>query len=283
LPAALPRFRLPSPAKPVSSTQAAGTTVLPLNYTCTGLRLSRPEPSVPETGPARALFRSARQASHSTSRPQPRRPNCALPWDVAASSMRCCFPVCWELFSPERPRTRARACSSLIVVLSLSTLWLVPAVATAAAARKIPARPPAPTDSCECHHGRPTGGTCAHRHIHSERHRNQLTKPMAALASRSRFISSEIFFAAPKCFSFLSPILFASCSFSPVLPMIAMCRLRLPCPPTRTPRVSSCVYVARQPIFDRDKKVFGYELLFRDDMDNAFITSIPTLLPLHPR
>jgi c-di-GMP-related signal transduction protein len=29
-------------------------------------------------------------------------------------------------------------------------------------------------------------------------------------------------------------------------------------------------YVARQPIFDRDKKVFGYELLFRDDMDNAF-------------
>ncbi|MFZ0420900.1 MAG: HDOD domain-containing protein [Candidatus Sulfotelmatobacter sp.] len=29
-------------------------------------------------------------------------------------------------------------------------------------------------------------------------------------------------------------------------------------------------YVARQPIFDRDKKVFGYELLFRDNMDNAF-------------
>jgi EAL and modified HD-GYP domain-containing signal transduction protein len=29
-------------------------------------------------------------------------------------------------------------------------------------------------------------------------------------------------------------------------------------------------YVARQPIFDRDEKVFGYELLFRDDMDNAF-------------
>jgi EAL and modified HD-GYP domain-containing signal transduction protein len=28
--------------------------------------------------------------------------------------------------------------------------------------------------------------------------------------------------------------------------------------------------VARQPIFDRDEKVFGYELLFRDDMDNAF-------------
>ena len=29
-------------------------------------------------------------------------------------------------------------------------------------------------------------------------------------------------------------------------------------------------YVARQPIFDRDEKVFGYELLFRDDMDNTF-------------
>lgn len=29
-------------------------------------------------------------------------------------------------------------------------------------------------------------------------------------------------------------------------------------------------YVARQPIFDRDKKVFGYELLFRDDMENVF-------------
>jgi c-di-GMP-related signal transduction protein len=29
-------------------------------------------------------------------------------------------------------------------------------------------------------------------------------------------------------------------------------------------------YVARQPIFDRDEKVFGYELLFRDGMENAF-------------
>jgi len=29
-------------------------------------------------------------------------------------------------------------------------------------------------------------------------------------------------------------------------------------------------YVARQPIFDREEKVFGYELLFRDDMENAF-------------
>jgi EAL and modified HD-GYP domain-containing signal transduction protein len=29
-------------------------------------------------------------------------------------------------------------------------------------------------------------------------------------------------------------------------------------------------YVARQPIFDREQKVFGYELLFREDMDNAF-------------
>jgi c-di-GMP-related signal transduction protein len=29
-------------------------------------------------------------------------------------------------------------------------------------------------------------------------------------------------------------------------------------------------YVARQPIFDREEKVFGYELLFRDDMVNMF-------------
>ena len=29
-------------------------------------------------------------------------------------------------------------------------------------------------------------------------------------------------------------------------------------------------YVARQPIFDRDEKVFGYELLFRDGLENAF-------------
>jgi c-di-GMP-related signal transduction protein len=29
-------------------------------------------------------------------------------------------------------------------------------------------------------------------------------------------------------------------------------------------------YVARQPIFDREEKVFGYELLFRDDMENMF-------------
>lgn len=29
-------------------------------------------------------------------------------------------------------------------------------------------------------------------------------------------------------------------------------------------------YVARQPIFDRDEKVFGYELLFRNGLENAF-------------
>lgn len=29
-------------------------------------------------------------------------------------------------------------------------------------------------------------------------------------------------------------------------------------------------YVARQPIFDRDQKVFGYELLFRDGIENCF-------------
>jgi len=29
-------------------------------------------------------------------------------------------------------------------------------------------------------------------------------------------------------------------------------------------------YVARQPIVDRDQKVFGYELLFRDGIENCF-------------
>lgn len=29
-------------------------------------------------------------------------------------------------------------------------------------------------------------------------------------------------------------------------------------------------YVARPPIFDRDEKVLGYELLFRDGMENVF-------------
>lgn len=29
-------------------------------------------------------------------------------------------------------------------------------------------------------------------------------------------------------------------------------------------------YVARQPILDREEKVFGYELLFRDGMENTF-------------
>ena len=30
------------------------------------------------------------------------------------------------------------------------------------------------------------------------------------------------------------------------------------------------IYVARQPIFNRKKKIYGYELLFRDGMSNAF-------------
>jgi c-di-GMP-related signal transduction protein len=37
-----------------------------------------------------------------------------------------------------------------------------------------------------------------------------------------------------------------------------------------SPRDIKLRYVARQPIFDRDEKVFGYELLFRDDMENVF-------------
>jgi c-di-GMP-related signal transduction protein len=44
----------------------------------------------------------------------------------------------------------------------------------------------------------------------------------------------------------------------------------------RTARVPLCDklpvrYVARQPIFDREEKVFGYELLFRDRLENCFI------------
>src|SRR5208283_3122549 len=38
----------------------------------------------------------------------------------------------------------------------------------------------------------------------------------------------------------------------------------------QTPKNRNLRYVARQPIFDREKKVFGYELLFRDDMENVF-------------
>ena len=36
------------------------------------------------------------------------------------------------------------------------------------------------------------------------------------------------------------------------------------------PAIKPLRYVARQPIFDRDEKVFGYELLFRDGVENAF-------------
>ncbi len=38
--------------------------------------------------------------------------------------------------------------------------------------------------------------------------------------------------------------------------------------PARKPK--QLRYVARQPILDREEKVFGYELLFRDGMENAF-------------
>ncbi len=39
---------------------------------------------------------------------------------------------------------------------------------------------------------------------------------------------------------------------------------------SREPAVQRLRYVARQPIFDREEKVFGYELLFRDGLENAF-------------
>lgn len=38
----------------------------------------------------------------------------------------------------------------------------------------------------------------------------------------------------------------------------------------RVVEVKPLRYVARQPIFDREEKVFGYELLFRDGLENAF-------------
>lgn len=40
--------------------------------------------------------------------------------------------------------------------------------------------------------------------------------------------------------------------------------------PDKAKDVATLHYVARQPIFDRDQKVFGYELLFRDGLENAF-------------
>jgi c-di-GMP-related signal transduction protein len=40
--------------------------------------------------------------------------------------------------------------------------------------------------------------------------------------------------------------------------------------PARALNVKPLRYVARQPIFDREEKVFGYELLFRDGLENAF-------------
>jgi EAL and modified HD-GYP domain-containing signal transduction protein len=43
-----------------------------------------------------------------------------------------------------------------------------------------------------------------------------------------------------------------------------------PAPAPESPKGIKLRYVARQPIFDRDEKVFGYELLFRDSMENVF-------------
>jgi len=36
-------------------------------------------------------------------------------------------------------------------------------------------------------------------------------------------------------------------------------------------------FVARQPIFDRSEKVFGYELQFRDGIEDYFALPTPTL------
>jgi EAL and modified HD-GYP domain-containing signal transduction protein len=50
-----------------------------------------------------------------------------------------------------------------------------------------------------------------------------------------------------------------------------------PGPAPVTPKDIKLRYVARQPIFDRDEKVFGYELLFRDDMQNVFHSVDPDI------
>ena len=49
-----------------------------------------------------------------------------------------------------------------------------------------------------------------------------------------------------------------------------MSKSSAPAPAPDGPKGIKLRYVARQPIFDRDEKVFGYELLFRDNMENVF-------------
>jgi|ERR1700677_2436741 c-di-GMP-related signal transduction protein len=44
----------------------------------------------------------------------------------------------------------------------------------------------------------------------------------------------------------------------------------VPAPVAADPEGIKLRYEARQPIFDREEKVCGYELLFRDDMENVF-------------
>ena len=44
----------------------------------------------------------------------------------------------------------------------------------------------------------------------------------------------------------------------------------VPAPVAADPEGIKLRYEARQPIFDREEKVFDYELLFRDDMENVF-------------
>ncbi len=43
-----------------------------------------------------------------------------------------------------------------------------------------------------------------------------------------------------------------------------------PFPPANVSSAKPLRHVARQPIFDRNEKVFGYELLFRDGLENSF-------------
>jgi len=99
--------------------------------------------------------------------------------------MRCCFPVWLGIVFAGASRTRAARLLSLIVVLSLSTLWLGACGGNSSSSQKNPGTPAGTYPIvCECHHGRSHWRNCAHRHIHSERHRNQLTNRWRRLRIR---------------------------------------------------------------------------------------------------
>lgn len=56
----------------------------------------------------------------------------------------------------------------------------------------------------------------------------------------------------------------------PILEIVGNTSARPVLAPPNAPDLKRLGYVARQPIFDRDEKVFGYELLFREGLQNVF-------------